>query len=808
MGTYYADTHGHSVLRDASEGTLGTQDQANVPVLIGDEFILCVQVAEAGCNRATETQQFKLQVKKDAGSFEDVTDVSEISWGSGTTLVDGATGTERCTSTPATCPAGNPGWIYENEGDNLTGSYTLATDEYGELQFALDTTNATNGSVYTFQVVNVTDSNSPLANAVASSAKVYTLHTGEITGGLGGTESTEADRIIDGEITGGLGGSVDLDVQGPVHVEITGGLGGGDDIDVQGPVLAEITAAMGGHLDLVAQAPILVEITGALGTGHDDIYYGTRHYAEIAGGLGGGTTPWREKEYTITPTQEREEFNSADADSHITVNGTYNEKIWASVGSGWYGCRTKHSQSKGKWYFEIGGWEPSTPGGQFAEAISAGVADGDESLGTWFDGTGGWCLYIKDNGSTLDIYGRHGGLDTYPDDTRPIVAADRVMVAVDLDAGKIWLGFRGSWLDGDPAEDGTPAYDDLTGALFIAASAHNFGTDPLMCAELFSLQSEMTYTAPTGFTPGWVNGPTQYYEKDQVVSLGLDATLDGNIPIQYGDISGDIGLSHQIYTGEGVEYLVEIIGALGVTGVPTPPGSTYQGNIIGGLGGGESDDSEWDWEPTLFRYLDGRSGQVGAQFGGFIKANVYGEAYFLYYRYSFRSYVLTVTGGTGPIEIPMVQFQLKLRDGPGNRLAVQIIGPYADEIRARAGGTMTLESVWRYSDAELTREVVVIVPIEETIIKERADETVISMSGTLDKSYPGAKTVILDAITYEAMTEGKLRYRGAYNPDLEPGDTVNAGDRTLTADEVSLSVVISQAGKVSETMEVGEGARE
>lgn len=181
MVTYYADCHGNSRLYKGDWSGGGSDNNSLTDWATTDEFILCIQVTEDGCNKATASQQFKLQFAEDAGGFSDITDSTAIAWGTGTSLTDGSSGTGKCSAAPGDCSGGSLEWTYENEGDNTapdSSGYALSQDYYGELQWALDPANAAAGSVYTFQVVNVTDSNTALTNSIASSVTIHSDSSG------------------------------------------------------------------------------------------------------------------------------------------------------------------------------------------------------------------------------------------------------------------------------------------------------------------------------------------------------------------------------------------------------------------------------------------------------------------------------------------------------------------------------------------------------------------------------------------------------------------------------------------------------
>ena len=177
MGTYYIDYHNASKLYDANEANPSAENGSFVDWDTANEFILAVQVLyDEVCNKATVGSQFKLQFSEDGGGWVDVGAATAIAWGTSTTLVDDAAGTQKITvAVPAGCSGSFEG-ADENEGDNtLPDSGTIAVgtaENWRELHWALNPTNANPGSTYTFQVVNITNSNTALLGAIASSLAI------------------------------------------------------------------------------------------------------------------------------------------------------------------------------------------------------------------------------------------------------------------------------------------------------------------------------------------------------------------------------------------------------------------------------------------------------------------------------------------------------------------------------------------------------------------------------------------------------------------------------------------------------------
>jgi hypothetical protein len=544
-----------------------------------------------------------------------------------------------------------------------------------------------------------------------------------------------------------------------------------------------------------------LDITAALDLtldSFDGIYYGNHHYAEILASIGSDFA--KDRNIQIIDSVF---WDVAASSSEVEFAGLFFEQAWQQENtSSWHPVVGVTSRTSGKYYAEFHLINDTDFG------ISVGVANlswsGNIRVG-WDTAGNSWGIYIYDSGADIYVKKYHGSstgtdLETYAGNLDSSMVI--VMVAVDFNynGGTIWFGHNGSWYNGDP---NTP-----TGGCFSGLSSEELR---LAAAVFWNGQSRVTAEGvcgppeymPSGYTYWESLENHEVYDEYLAGFIGANEVIQGDAFI-VASILGATGFTEQTYYGEGVEFLVGISGDLGSGFVLSPGGSSYHGEIAGNIGIDESDASEWDWETTLFRYLDGRPGQVGTRLGFYPKANVYGENYFLYFDHASRSYELTISGGPGPVVIPMVSFQIKLRDSIPSSLNVQIVGPYADEILARAGGSMSLDIIWRYKGNELTRETMVSVGITDVQVRKRATQTSANVHGSGVREYPGAKEIQLSGVQYEAFTGGMLRYRASFDPDLFPGDTVRADMINFIAAVVSLSVTIDKDGTVLETMEVGE----
>lgn len=113
---------------------------------------------------------------------------------------------------------------------------------------------------------------------------------------------------------------------------------------------------------------------------------------------------------------------------------------------------------------------------------------------------------VGDNGSGIAVsYGSDGGLyrGSFTSSWGPTFGqGDTVMVAVDVDAKKVWFGKNGTWLNsGNPATGANPAYtfSSLGDGMRAAATDHAGGLNSAWTIN--STSSDVTYTPPTGFAP-------------------------------------------------------------------------------------------------------------------------------------------------------------------------------------------------------------------------------------------------------------------------------------------------------------------
>ena len=139
----------------------------------------------------------------------------------------------------------------------------------------------------------------------------------------------------------------------------------------------------------------------------------------------------------------------------------------------------------GKWYVEI-------------KFVSGGGAGGGLRIGVINENNIG-----KDLGSTADSWayladGRvyhNGSAPSYGVSSSP---GDLLMIALDIDAGKLWYGNDGTWMaSGDPANGNNPSQTFTAGQKMSFSAQSGSGTVQVVNANWG--QRAWTYTAPSGF---------------------------------------------------------------------------------------------------------------------------------------------------------------------------------------------------------------------------------------------------------------------------------------------------------------------
>ncbi len=175
---------------------------------------------------------------------------------------------------------------------------------------------------------------------------------------------------------------------------------------------------------------------------------------------------------------------TTNADQFTFSNG--NLTATRALGSSWLSVFATVSKSTGKWYWEAlcqggGGTTSGTVRHQYGVGDGAQGYPGQFGTGYGYDGVG-----RKWNSASTAAYGA-----TW-------VAGDRIMVALDMDNGRIFFGKNGTWqASGNPAAGTNPTFTGLSGAKFPQFGLYPNSPQPQVTVNFGA--TAFTYTPPSGF---------------------------------------------------------------------------------------------------------------------------------------------------------------------------------------------------------------------------------------------------------------------------------------------------------------------
>lgn len=182
-------------------------------------------------------------------------------------------------------------------------------------------------------------------------------------------------------------------------------------------------------------------------------------------------------------------LNPSDKSADLTLSG--GDLTATASGSGYDSVRSTLGVSSGKHY-----WEFKYTTVALADA-TWGVANSTMALTNYVGlDANGWGVYMptgnKLNNGSNTAYGTAQAVN------------DVLMVALDMDNGKVWMGKNGTWFNsGDPAAGTNAAFTGLSGTLYACLTLTN--TNVTVGVANFGA-SAMGYTAPSGFRQGLSTG--------------------------------------------------------------------------------------------------------------------------------------------------------------------------------------------------------------------------------------------------------------------------------------------------------------
>jgi hypothetical protein len=140
----------------------------------------------------------------------------------------------------------------------------------------------------------------------------------------------------------------------------------------------------------------------------------------------------------------------------------------------------------GQFYYEcVLDIQPGSPNGPFIGFVSRNHTSntsfcGSSSTSWGYSASSGQCRTNNSNQATLSTASQ----------------GDTLMVAIDLDAGEIWFGLNGSWLQGNPETGASPVFSGIVDSLLPACSMYTTGQEVTFKFKI----SDFNYGPPQGFT--------------------------------------------------------------------------------------------------------------------------------------------------------------------------------------------------------------------------------------------------------------------------------------------------------------------
>ena len=199
-------------------------------------------------------------------------------------------------------------------------------------------------------------------------------------------------------------------------------------------------------------------------------------------------------EYAVNP--EPPVWNPSETAGGITLTAANQDATVSGASSVWYTLFADPSTSGDKWYAEIEVIGGGHIGGSDS-TVTVGVIS--EPNGNQFNGSN----YLG-NDSQGWSYGATGAIRTNGSDDATGPQYDlgqRVMIAVDESAGRLWFGVDGSWvLSGDPAAGTGAQYDNLPANVLLAASLRQRSSE-YGAVRIHTSSASQADDPPAGFTP-------------------------------------------------------------------------------------------------------------------------------------------------------------------------------------------------------------------------------------------------------------------------------------------------------------------
>lgn len=191
-------------------------------------------------------------------------------------------------------------------------------------------------------------------------------------------------------------------------------------------------------------------------------------------------------------------WNPADTSADIDVSEDLIRLTRLTTNpSAWRTARSTEDRGRGKWYAEF----INVANGSVNGAMMVGLCPSSLSLSAYVGSSGNSFSLQANNTTNLLSYNNAATTTVVAGGTASLAVGERMMLAVDFDAGRLWFGTKGVWRNGDPAA-GTGANYTFTPNLRLHLGASLFRSPQVVDAVL---PPDHLYSPPAGFEP-WIGG--------------------------------------------------------------------------------------------------------------------------------------------------------------------------------------------------------------------------------------------------------------------------------------------------------------
>jgi hypothetical protein len=188
-------------------------------------------------------------------------------------------------------------------------------------------------------------------------------------------------------------------------------------------------------------------------------------------------------------------WNPADKHANISLTNFNWTSSGLAVGGGVHAkVRCTLGRSSGKWYWEYRYDNMSNTRQDFF-GIAPSTTNLNQSVGAQ---AGEYSIRAYREAVTCNGSPSHSYNLPAPNYMQP---GSIIMIALDLDNGKLWFGHNGSWLStGDPAIGSLPDCTGISGTLYPAISHYTRSGYSVGSATVRFSSGSFTYPPPSGFT--------------------------------------------------------------------------------------------------------------------------------------------------------------------------------------------------------------------------------------------------------------------------------------------------------------------